>query len=74
MTSVFWNITRGEERRGSGGGCRSRMMMLLEGREWRRRAVASPMPDDPPVIKVVLRVGDVREERAMVNDSVAILE
>jgi len=73
VISVFWNKTRDEEASGSGGAWISRMMILLEGREWSRRAVASPIPEDPPVIKIVVDVGPLREAREMLNDSVAIL-
>jgi len=73
VISVFWKRTRVEEASGSGGAWISRMMRLLEGREWSRRAVASPIPEEPPVIRVQDVVGEVREERGMLNDSFAIL-
>ena len=73
MISVFWKKTRGEDASGSGGAWISRIIMLLDGKVWRRSAVASPIPEEPPVMSVVLAVGDVREEREMLNASVAIL-
>lgn len=56
--SHFCSRKRGEVVRGvvedvEAGAERSRMMMLLC-REWRSRAVARPMPEEPPVIRMVL--------------------
>jgi hypothetical protein len=39
----------------AGGGCKSRRMRLWDGfREERRVAVARPMPDEEPVMRIVL--------------------
>jgi len=54
-TSVLWNKARGEERRGedAGGGCMSAMIMFAPW-VWARVDVARPMPEAPPVMRMVL--------------------
>lgn len=49
-------------------------MMLFEGESEKRRcAVARPIPEEPPVMRVVEECGPVRQEGEIVNASVGIM-
>lgn len=64
MISHFWKRRRdpSSEESEEGGGCRSTIMrLLLEEREATSWAVARPMPEEPPVMRTVLEVREVRE-------------
>jgi hypothetical protein len=51
-----------------GGGWRSRRARLLVGESWERRvAVARPMPEEPPVMRMVLLWREVRVEGSIVK-------
>src|SRR4051812_43432194 len=67
-----WEEMRGWLLGAWGGAKRSRMTMLLD-REWRRRAVARPIPELPPVIRTVLLVRLVRIALSIVNVFVAAI-
>jgi hypothetical protein len=57
-----------ENEGGGGGGWRSRRARLLVGESWERRvAVARPMPEEPPVMRMVLLWREVRVEESIVK-------
>jgi hypothetical protein len=60
---LWYRVLAGSCLNEAGGGCKSRSMRLWDGFEEERRvAVARPMPDEEPVIKIVFGV-DFRVDR-----------